>query len=79
MYSFLLPCLHTETNRRLAREASLRELARILTAREIAVFQLAVRGLRTKDIADALHVPAGTLKIHVYHIYQSFASLPADG
>jgi two-component system nitrate/nitrite response regulator NarP len=54
----------------LMREAGLRELAQILTVREMQVLQLVVSGLRTREMADRLHVSAGTLKVHLYHIYQ---------
>jgi DNA-binding NarL/FixJ family response regulator len=41
-----------------------------LTAREIDVAQLVSRGLRNKEIAQALHLSEGTVKMHLHHIYE---------
>jgi DNA-binding NarL/FixJ family response regulator len=54
----------------LARETTLRELAQVLTAREMQVLQLVVAGARTREAADQLSVSEGTLKVHLHHIYQ---------
>jgi DNA-binding NarL/FixJ family response regulator len=54
----------------LARETALRELAQVLTAREMQVLQMMVAGTRPGDAAGRLGVSEGTLKVHLHHIYQ---------
>lgn len=54
----------------LARETALRELAQVLTAREMQVLQLVVAGMRPREAAGRLGVSEGTLKVHLHHIYQ---------
>jgi DNA-binding NarL/FixJ family response regulator len=41
-----------------------------LTARETQVMELVERGMRNKDIAIALGIRTGTVKIHVKHIFE---------
>jgi two-component system nitrate/nitrite response regulator NarL len=41
-----------------------------LTARELQVMELVERGLRNKEIAIALGIRTGTVKIHVKHIFE---------
>src|SRR5579864_8931294 len=41
-----------------------------LTLREIQVMELVERGLKNKDIGDALGIRAGTVKIHLKHIFE---------
>lgn len=41
-----------------------------LTQRELEVIDLLERGLRNKDIADLLGITAGTVKIHLKHIFE---------
>ena len=41
-----------------------------LTARELQVMELVERGMRNKDIATALGIRTGTVKIHVKHIFE---------
>ncbi len=41
-----------------------------LTARETQVMELVERGLRNKDIAAALGIRTGTVKIHLKHIFE---------
>ena len=41
-----------------------------LTARETQVMELVERGLRNKEIADALGICTGTVKIHLRHIFE---------
>jgi two-component system nitrate/nitrite response regulator NarL len=53
----------------LTREAALRELARLLTGRELEVVQLVMAGLNNKEIAGRLFVSTGTLKVHLHRIY----------
>jgi two-component system, NarL family, nitrate/nitrite response regulator NarL len=54
----------------LARETALRELAQVLTAREMQVLQIVVAGTRPREAAVRLGVSEGTLKVHLHHIYQ---------
>jgi DNA-binding NarL/FixJ family response regulator len=41
-----------------------------LTARELQVMELVERGLKNKDIAVALGIRTGTVKIHLKHIFE---------
>jgi len=41
-----------------------------LTGRELQVLELVEQGLRNKDIATALGIQAGTVKIHLKHIFE---------
>jgi len=41
-----------------------------LTARELQVMELVERGLKNKDIAAALGIRTGTVKIHLKHIFE---------
>jgi DNA-binding NarL/FixJ family response regulator len=43
---------------------------RTLTAREMQVMELVERGIRNKDIAVALGIRTGTVKIHLKHIFE---------
>ena len=54
----------------LTRETALRELAQVLTAREMQVLQVVVAGTRPREAAGRLGVSEGTLKVHLHHIYQ---------
>jgi DNA-binding NarL/FixJ family response regulator len=54
----------------LTREAALRDLARLLTAREVQIFQMVVSGRRAREIATVLCVSDGTVKVHLHHIYE---------
>lgn len=54
----------------LHREAGMRRLATILTARETEVMQCVATGLSNQQIAKKLIVSEGTIKIHVHNIYR---------
>jgi DNA-binding CsgD family transcriptional regulator len=41
-----------------------------LTARELQVMELIEQGCRNKDIALALGIRTGTVKIHLMHIFE---------
>jgi two-component system, NarL family, nitrate/nitrite response regulator NarL len=41
-----------------------------LTARELQVMELVERGLKNKDIGEALGIRTGTVKIHLKHIFE---------
>lgn len=51
------------------RDAGERELARILTTRELDVVRCVAQGLRNKEIATRLGVNEGTVKIHLHNVY----------
>lgn len=52
------------------REAGAREVAGVLTPREIEVMRMATGGLRNRDIAERLSITEGTVKIHLHNIYE---------
>jgi two-component system, NarL family, nitrate/nitrite response regulator NarL len=54
----------------LRREANVRDLARLLTPREIEVVKLVARGLRNKAIADDFSVSEGTVKTHLHSVFE---------
>lgn len=54
----------------LHREAGMRRLATILTARETEVMRCVAGGLSNQQIAEKLIVREGTIKIHVHNIYR---------
>jgi two-component system nitrate/nitrite response regulator NarL len=54
----------------LRREASTRDLAGLLTPREIEVVKLVVRGLRNQAVAEALVVSEGTVKTHLHSVFE---------
>jgi DNA-binding NarL/FixJ family response regulator len=41
-----------------------------LTGRELQVLELVEQGMRNKDIAEALGIQSGTVKIHLKHIFE---------
>ncbi|MCL4401362.1 MAG: response regulator transcription factor [Acidobacteria bacterium] len=57
-------CLLGENNR------SIRGHRANLTGRELQVLELVEKGLRNKDIAQVLGIQAGTVKIHMKHIFE---------
>ena len=52
------------------REARGRELAGLLTPREIEVVRLVAKGLTNKEIASQFCIADGTVKIHLHNIYE---------
>lgn len=52
------------------REAKARELASLLTQREMEVARLVAQGRTNKEIAAALFIAEGTVKIHLHNIYE---------
>jgi DNA-binding NarL/FixJ family response regulator len=62
--------------RLLRREAGAREVAGVLTPREIEIVRMVASGRRNKEIADKLSISEGTVKIHLHHIYEK---LQLDG
>ena len=53
----------------IVRDAGERDLARILTARELDVVRCVGQGLRNKEIAGRLGVNEGTVKLHLHNVY----------
>lgn len=53
----------------LRREAGARQLATVLTSREIEIVRLVAGGLSNHKIAEKLFVSEGTIKVHLHHIY----------
>lgn len=60
----------------LRREAGARQVAGVLTPREIEIVRMVASGLRNQAIADRLHISEGTVKIHPHNIYEK---LQVDG
>jgi len=54
----------------LQREAGQREVAQLLTPREIEIVKQAAAGLRNIEIAKRLFISEGTVKMHLHNIYQ---------
>lgn len=54
----------------LRREAGTREVAKLLTPRELEIVRLAASGLRNKEIASRLMISEGTVKIHLHRSYE---------
>jgi DNA-binding NarL/FixJ family response regulator len=59
----------------LRHQDSARDLAGLLTPRELEIIRLAAQGLRNKSIADTLSISPGTVKHHMHNI---FKKLPID-
>jgi DNA-binding NarL/FixJ family response regulator len=60
----------------LQREEAARDVAKVLTPREIEIVRMITQGLRNKAIADRLSISEGTVKIHLHNIYEK---LGVDG
>jgi DNA-binding NarL/FixJ family response regulator len=54
----------------LRREAGAREIAKVLTPREIEVVRLVANGMRNREIAVKLAISEGTVKIHLHRSYE---------
>lgn len=54
----------------LRREAGAREMAKVLTPREIEVIRLVANGMRNREIAQKLAISEGTVKIHLHRSYE---------
>ena len=54
----------------LKRETSTRQIAKILTPREIEIVRMVADGLQNKVIAEHLYVSEGTIKVHLHNIYE---------
>ena len=54
----------------LQRQAGERDLAAVLTQREIEIVRMVATGLRNKEIARRLSITEGTVKIHLHNIFE---------
>lgn len=54
----------------LRRETGGREVARLLTPREMEIFHLVLSRLRNKHVAEKLSISEGTVKVHLHNIYE---------
>jgi DNA-binding NarL/FixJ family response regulator len=54
----------------LRHEAGFREVAGLLTHRELDILRMAVAGCPNKEIASKLTISEGTVKVHLHHIYE---------
>jgi len=52
------------------REAASREIASLLTQREMVIVRMVAGGLRNKEIADKLCISEGTVKVHLHNIFE---------
>ena len=56
-------------DRLVRREEGTRDMAKLLTARELEIASAVAAGLRNKEIAEKLGIAEGTVKIHLHVIY----------
>ena len=63
-------------DRLVRREEGTRDLAKLLTPRELEIARAVASGLRNKDIAEKLGIAEGTVKIHLHVVYEK---LKIDG
>jgi len=56
--------------RMLRQELGRRQVTGILTPQEITIVQMVAKGMRNKEIAEALFITEGTVKVHLHHIYE---------
>ena len=54
----------------LKRETATRQIAKVLTPREIEIVRMVADGLRNKVIAERLYLSEGTIKVHLHNIYE---------
>lgn len=54
----------------LMRESGAREIASLITPREIGILKMVAQGLRNKQIGEKLFISEGTVKVHMHNIYQ---------
>lgn len=54
----------------LQQEAGAREVAAVLTPREVELVRMIANGFQNKVIADKLFISEGTVKVHLHNIYE---------
>jgi DNA-binding NarL/FixJ family response regulator len=57
----------------LRRQAGATRAAGVLTPREIDIARMVARGLRNREIAEALFITEGTVKVHLHTIFEKLA------
>jgi two-component system nitrate/nitrite response regulator NarL len=57
-------------DRMLRRESGAYRAAAVLTPREIEIVRMVARGLRNREIADALFITEGTVKVHLHTVFE---------
>ncbi|HZV81926.1 MAG TPA: response regulator transcription factor [Geobacteraceae bacterium] len=62
--------------RMLKKESGEREVATLLTPREIDLVRMVAAGLRNREIGEKLFISEGTVKVHLHNIYEK---LKVDG
>ncbi len=62
--------------RMLRKESGEREVAALLTTREIDLVRMVAAGLRNREIGERLFISEGTVKVHLHNIYEK---LKVDG
>jgi DNA-binding NarL/FixJ family response regulator len=62
--------LHRALDRSVRMGEGAREVARVLTPRELEVVRLVAKGLRNREIAEQLSISEGTVKLHLHSIYE---------
>jgi len=60
----------------LRREAGARQVAALLTPREVDLVRMVAGGLRNREIAEKLFISEGTVKVHLHNIFEK---LKVDG
>jgi len=61
---------HRALDAMLRREAGAARAAKVLTHREIDIARMVARGLRNREIAEALFITEGTVKVHLHTIFE---------
>jgi DNA-binding NarL/FixJ family response regulator len=54
----------------LRREAGTREIATVLTPREVELVRMVAHGMGNETIAQRLLISPGTVKVHLHHVYR---------
>ena len=60
-------------DKRMRRQEGMRDMVKVLTARELEIAGAVASGLRNKEIAEKLRIAEGTVKIHLHGIYEKLA------
>jgi VCBS repeat-containing protein len=64
------PCQDLSPNGKEVDGAKIEKMLRVLTPREREIIRLVAEGLSNKEIARKLNVSPGTVKVHLYNIFQ---------
>ncbi len=64
---------HRALDAMMRREAGAARAAAMLTPREIDIVRMVARGLRNREIAEALFITEGTVKVHLHTIFEKLA------